>query len=217
MFEVNFENKNLNIENDIENYKERPKKKILKSINFYIESIGFVIGSLAGGYEVLHYLGTINIKNIIAVVIISLTTGVSFLGMKIVFTTLFNKVIAKNKKNATESLEQLSYVLAKNKINTSVQELANSVVLEKTTKTINETKEDGIENKYSKEVFDKYFMYLDENSNNHALLERKTIIVNNWDTDSDTKYYILEEEDMKELEPKIMKVRRLVKTYKKPE
>lgn len=119
--------------------------------------------------------------------------------------------VSKNTKSMNK-LKKIVKCLSYNNINTNTNELSNSVIIKKEAKTIKEVTDDGKYETIEDTTEDKYYLYLDNNSNIQGILEHKNTTVENFDlTDEDVKYYILEQKELKELENKVTKVKKLVK------
>lgn len=201
MFEVNF-NENTNIEKNIKTIKKEGKsnsyiKLLISSIILVISMTFFLKVSLTN---------TLLAKGMIIIVNALIATG-AYMCCEIIDNIICN--IRKNK--AKKNLKEISNILAQNKINTNTKELANSVILNNSKKTTIEVSEDKEYTINSEEIKDKYYLFLDKDSNIQGILERTTTVKKEENL-KDNKYYILEEPDIKTLEPKVTKVKKLVKT-----
>lgn len=200
MYEVNF-NEKTNIEEDI-----KAINKETRNSSYYIKVLLSLLVIVISVPLFLKLFPTATI----------LTKGLLVIANAIVATGLFmtidgiSQLITNIKKNkAKNNLKEITKVLSQNRINTNTKELSNSVILNNSKKTTIEISEDEEYTVNSEEIKDKYYLFLDKDSNIQGILERTT---KDEENNEDNKYYILEEQDIKPLEPKVTKVKKLVRT-----
>lgn len=213
MKEVEFGQEKLSIKQDIENCKKRKNNTFFKTPKLYINSLLMTIAVLATGLGTLNYVDILTLNNILLIVTSALTTGIGYLTLETLFVTIKNKKITNNKNKSLVNLENLTEQLSELNIKTNPNEIINSVIIEDLYKKTEEKRNDTEESVTIKENFETVYLFLDENSNNCGLLEvENTTTFNDEEPVTLTDYYILEDEDLKEYNDKVVKVRKLIKT-----
>jgi len=196
MYEVKF-NKEPNIKKDIETNIKTRKKLIFK--NFLLQIAIMFVGTSIGGV----IASIIMTKPLSFMIIVSNSLFLSgcYLITSVLYTVVDMIVNYCSKTKANHDLEDVVITLAENNINTNVNRLTNSIVLENSTKRTKETVNDGVKLSEEKELNETYYWFLDNNSNICGLLEQNNNHTINNDTESDTKFYLLEDEDISSLNP----------------
>ena len=207
MFEVNFD-ENIELEKNINNSKNNPKSIKKYGVSMLINSLVVMIATFVNlmvGYNIMP----------IAIILRSLSLVVAGAGIHCFVVNAIKIIktqIAKNrKKESLKKLDNVSEKLNINSINTNSKELTNSVIIENSYTDIKEVNEDGIVTVDEKITKDKFFLFLDNDSNTCGMLEQKIETTKNDETNSELKYYILEKEDLEKIENKVVRVRKLVK------
>ena len=202
MYEVNFD-ENTNIEKDIKTIKKERKQfsyiKVLLAILVIVISVPL-------------YLKLVSTATILAKGLFLLVNFIVEAGLLITFDEISEYITNVKKNKARNNLKEITKVLSQNKINTNTKELENSVILNNNKKTTIEVSEDEDEIINIEEIIDKYYLFLDKDSNIQGILQREITTIDNESDDIDNKYYILEEQDIKTLEHKVTKVKKLVRT-----
>jgi len=207
MFEVNFNN-NVNIEKCIKDNK-KSKKSMKKPIeNIVIGLLWAALGFVASSLLFVGSNTIIQVFKIISYLISGMGLGVS----GVAFKDLVSNIISNsNKKKASNELTDVVEVLGEKNINTNVDDLTKSVVFENIVSNSNQRSEDG-EVSFNKEVTnDKYYLFLNENSDICGLLERNTEKTIDDQTSYDKKFYVLENDDINKVKNKVAKTRKLIK------
>lgn len=202
MYEVKFD-ENTNIEKDIKTIKKERKQfsyiKVLLAILVIVISVPL-------------YLKLVSTATILAKGLFLLVNFIVEAGLLITFDEISEYITNVKKNKARNNLKEITKVLSQNKINTNTKELENSVILNNNKKTTIEVSEDEDEIINIEEIIDKYYLFLDKDSNIQGILQREIATIDNESDDIDNKYYILEEQDIKTLEHKVTKVKKLVRT-----
>lgn len=206
MFEFKFDNQEnyKGLERDIQNYNKENSIPYISKIG--VSSVfGAALGTLAT---------TLNTSNIDPA--ISITTGV-IVGT-ILSGTLFEaitKLIEKSKKNkAKVNLEIITDSCQKNNVKTNSDSLAKSIIIKQSSKEAKEVIDEGEVNSKETIINDKYYLFLNNTEELCGILERETINKNNEETFNDINYYILENNDIKQLEDRVVQVKKLVRKPK---
>lgn len=202
MFEVNFNN-DKDLEREIKNYNIKKKE-----LNVY--KILKVFFATMAVFFILTYDDTIYnmFKNFTVIFPASILVTAFYTVME-VFNDMAND-FAKRKSN--KSLNDVVNKLSNNKVKTNTNKLSNSVIIKKTNSTRVVTNNDNIKNVSKTKTINKYYLFLDDNSNLQGLLERKQIVRSNDNNEENLNYYILENNDLNELSNKVKKVKKLVRT-----
>lgn len=206
MFEFKFDNQEnyKGLEKDIQNYNRKDSIPYISKIG--VSSVfGAALGTLAT---------TLNTSSIDPA--ISIATGV-VVGT-ILSGTLFEaitKLVEKSKKNkAKNSLEIIADSCEKNNVKTNSDNLAKSIIIKQSSKEVKEVTDEGEVNSKESIVNDNYYLFLNNNEELCGILERETINKNNDETFNDINYYILENNDIKQLEDRVVQVKKLVRKPK---
>lgn len=208
MFEIKFDDENIDIGKSIED----SRKKIVKSKIFLVN---ILVNALLTGVATLAFTFAWPFNNNIINIIKSVSAAIGGIGIYNYFANSYhlfsNLKKKKEKEKAKAVLEDVSEVLKENNVNTNSRELSNSAILKNSFVSLEEKNEDGIVNYYEEDVTDNYYFFLDKNNNTAGLLEKNIETITDDQTSSERKFYVLENEDISKLEHKIVKTKKLVR------
>lgn len=198
MFEINLERKK-SIKKDIENknYENRKMK------NHNIIMTGILIYCIAA-FLIAHKTGNFNL--LFATPIVS--------GGSVIYLYLDTITSFAREAKAHNNIIKLSKELQKNNVKTSAYALSNSVIINQTSKVIKEKTDEDINYTDTEKINDTYYLFLDNDSKIQGLLERKTHTKSSnkeIPNVNETKYYILEQNEIETLENRVSPVKKLVK------
>lgn len=199
MFEVRF-NKEKNIKKDITANKKKKninnKHTIIMSAILLYTIVGFLVGKYYNEFWILNSFPIVCFA------------GLTYNWIDTIVIYIKSEKGFKNTCNLVDELE-------KENIYTTASNLLNSVIIEKSKKTIKELQDDDNEKTYELEkTNDTYYLFLDNNSSIQGILERNINISNTDEESEDKQYFILEQEDICKLEDRVSKVKKLVKVKK---
>ena len=200
MFEFKFDNQENygGIEQDIKSYNHKDNIPFIGKVGI-VSVFGGTLASLAT---------TLNTSGIDPS--ISIATG-AVLGSVISAVALESiiKLTNNTKRNkAKKNLDIIANSCRKNSLLTNSNNLSESIIIKQSNKESKVvTDEDSI-------VSDNYYLFLDNNEQLSGILERKSSNSNNDETFDETSYYILENEDIKPLENRVLQVKKLVRKPK---
>lgn len=204
MYEVNFE-ENLNLESTIDNSNKEKEK--LFTFPYLMLILGTISVSLSAiGYFDLHLIydstqlliGTLAINGIID-------------GGILLSKVIINSSISSKKKKSKTKLSKVVSTLGNHNIKTNIRELSNSVLLERVNMLTETTIDEDLTTTRDNTQEDKCFVFLDSSSEIQSLLERTITIEQDKDKTSETKYYVLEEPELREVVPRVEMVKKLVR------
>jgi len=195
MFKVDFD-KEMNIKEEIKHSEEKPN---VSPIPY------FIIVQISALFFSFMDLSLFNI-------IINCMLSAILFGIPV---SLFLKDERRIKNRAKNNLEQVAKTLSSNNIHTNANKLSQSVIVEINNKN---TREISINEEYDeKEELneDRYYLFFDKNDDLQGILERKNTITENNDKIRSKQFYILESQDIHELEAIIPKVKKLTRNLKR--
>lgn len=208
MFEIKFDDENINIGKSIED----SRKKIVKSKVFFIN---IFINVLLTSIAVLSFTFAWPFNNNVISIIRAVSAAVGGVGVYNFLVNSYHLIDNLNNKNKKEKakfvLDDVSEFLKKNNVNTNSRELTNSAILKNSFVSFEEKNEDGIVNYYKEDVTDSYYFFLDRNNNTAGLLEKNIETISNDEKSFERKFYVLEDEDISRLDNKFVKTKKLVR------
>ena len=208
MYEVNFE-ENLNLETTIDDSKQE-KGKIF-TLPYLMVILSAICASLAAiSYFDLHLIydstqlliGTLAINGIVD-------------GALLLSKIIINSSISAKKKKSKARLSKVASVLSNHNIKTKAKELSESVLFERVSMLTETTIDEDLTTTKDDTQEDKCFVFLDQDSEVQGLLERTITIEQDKEKTIETKYYVLEEPELKEVRPRVEMTKKLVKVLKK--
>lgn len=206
MFEFKFDNQ--------ENYKgmEQDIKSYNKKDNIhFIGKVG-IVSAFGGTFATL--ATTLNTSGIDPS--ISIATG-AIMGSVISALALESiiKLVNNTKRNkAKKNLDTIVNSCRKNNLLTNSNNLSESIIIKQSNKESKIVTDEDITTSKESIVNDNYYLFLDSNEQLSGILERKSSNSNNDETFDETSYYILENEDIKPLENRVLQVKKLVRKPK---
>ena len=206
MFEFKFDNQ--------ENYKgmEQDIKSYNKKDNIpFIGKVG-IVSAFGGTFATL--ATTLNTSGIDPS--ISIATG-AIMGSVISALALESiiKLVNNTKRNkAKKNLDTIVNSCRKDNLLTNSNNLSESIIIKQSNKESKIVTDEDITTSKESIVNDNYYLFLDSNEQLSGILERKSSNSNNDETFDETSYYILENEDIKPLENRVLQVKKLVRKPK---
>lgn len=199
MFEIKLDDNN-NIKKDIHSIKSNKnserKNGIVMGILFVYTLISFIIANRFGIFWPL--------ENVYIV---------CFAGL--IYNSIDSLISYVKGERSYKKIRKLAEHLDKTNIKTTADEISNSVIIEKSKKLDKEIQDDKVTKKEREVTKDTYILFLDNDSNIQGLLEKDTTTYTQKDKIKNRQYYILEQEDIEQLEDRVTKVKKLVKTKKR--
>ena len=206
MFEFKFDNQENygGIEQDIKSYNHKDNIPFIGKVGI-VSVFGGTLASLAT---------TLNTSGIDPS--ISIATG-AVLGSVISALALESiiKLTNNTKRNkAKKNLDVIANSCRKNSLLTNSNNLSESIIIKQSNKESKVVTDEDITTSKESIVSDNYYLFLDNNEQLSGILERKSSNSNNDETFDETSYYILENEDIKPLENRVLQVKKLVRKPK---
>ena len=204
MYEVKFD-ENINLESTIVNSnKEKEKLFTLPYLMIILSTISVSLAAVS--YFDLHLLYDST----------QLLTGILAVNGIVDGTLLLSKIIINSstttkKKKSKSRLSKVASVLANHNIKTNAKELSDSVLFERVSTLTKTIVDEDISTTRDDTQEDKCFAFLDRDSEIQGLLERTITTEIDEEKASETKYYVLEEPELKEVRPRVEMVKKLVR------
>lgn len=206
MFEFKFDNQenSKGIEQDIKSYNKKDNMHFISKVGI-VSVFGGVFATLAT---------TLNTSGINPSISIASGAILGSIVSALALESIIKLTNSYKRNKAKKNLEIIANNCRKNNLLTNSINLSESIIIKKSNKESKIVTDEDITTSKELIVNDSYYLFLDNKEQLSGILERKSSNSNNNETFEETSYYILENEDIKPLENRLLQVKKLVRKPK---